>query len=47
MFENLTTVAIISSVLWMGLIGFYVYTSRQQKDIQQDIQELEELLDKE
>ena len=47
MFENLTAIAIITSILWMGMIGFYVYTSRQQKDIQQDIQELEELLDKE
>ena len=47
MFENLTTIAIITSVLWMGLTGFYVYTSRQQKDIQKDIEELETLLDKE
>ena len=47
MFENLTTVAIISSILWMGLIGFYVYTSRQQKDIQKDIEVLEAMLDDE
>jgi len=47
MFENLTTIAIIASILWMGLIAFYVYTSRQQKDIQKDIEELEALLDKE
>lgn len=46
MFENLTTIAIIASVLWMGLVGFYMYTSHQQKDIQKDIEALESLLDK-
>jgi hypothetical protein len=47
MLENLTTIAIIASILWMGLIGFYVYSSRQQKDIQKDIEALEALLNKE
>ena len=47
MFDNLMNIAAISSVLWMGLIGFYVYTSRQQKGIQEDIEALEAMLDDE
>ena len=47
MFDNLMNIAAIVSVMWMGLIGFYVYTSRQQKEIREDIEALEELLDNE
>ncbi len=47
MFDNLMNITAISSVLWMGLVGFYIYTSRQQKGIQEDIEALETMLDDE
>ncbi len=47
MLDNLMNVGIIISIMWMGLIAFYVYTSRQQKGIQEDIEALEAMLDDE
>lgn len=45
MFENLMIVAGIAAVLWLSGYGFYLYTSRQQQDIAQEIKALEEMLD--
>ncbi len=44
MFENLMIVAGIAAVLWLSGYGFYLYTSRQQRDIAQEIDALEEML---
>ncbi len=45
MFENLTLVIILISILWLGAYGFYLYTSRQQKDIVDDLERLNKKLD--
>ena len=48
MFENLTLVIVlivIFSLFWLGAYGFYLYTSRQQKDIVEDLERLNKKLD--
>ena len=45
MFENLTLVIILITILWLGAYGFYLYTSRQQKDIVDDLERLNKKLD--
>jgi len=45
MFDNYTLVAVIVSILWLGSLGFYLYTSRQHKDLQDKIESVSELLD--
>jgi len=40
MFENLTLVIVIIVIFWLGAYGFYLYTSRQQKDIVDDLDRL-------
>ncbi len=49
MFENLTLLAAIISLFWVGALVYYLYTSRQQRNIREDLdalnrklQELEE-----
>lgn len=45
MVENLTVLAVIIILFWLGAIGYYLYTSRQQKDIQDDLTTLRAKLD--
>ena len=45
MFENLTLVVVLIAVLWLGAYGFYLYTSRQQEDIADDLERLNKKLD--
>lgn len=45
MFENLTLVVVLIAVLWLGAYGFYLYTSRQQEDIVDDLERLNKKLD--
>lgn len=45
MLENLTLLAIIIIVFWLGALGYYFYTSRQQSDIQDDLTSLRAKLD--
>jgi hypothetical protein len=45
MFENLTLVIVLIAVLWLGAYGYYLYTSRQQKDIINDLERLNKKLD--
>jgi uncharacterized membrane protein YphA (DoxX/SURF4 family) len=45
MFENLTLVIIIITVLWLGAYAYYLYTSRQQKNIADEVEQLEKRLD--
>lgn len=45
MLENLTYLAIIITIFWLGAIGFYFYTSRQQSEIQDDLASLRAKLD--
>lgn len=45
MFENLTLLIIIISLFWVGAFGFYIYISRQQKSIGDDLNRLHTKLD--
>ena len=45
MFDNLTVVAIITFILWLGILGIYLYSSRQQQALRQDIDALRQQLD--
>lgn len=45
MFENLTLVIVLITVLWVGAYAFYLYTSRQQKNLADDVEQLEKRLD--
>lgn len=43
---SLITIAIIVSVLWLAIFVFYLYTSKQQEQIGDDIERVQRLLDK-
>ena len=45
MFESLTLVIILAVLFWLGIFGFYLYTSRQQKEIIDDLEKLNKKLD--
>ncbi|MCA9946172.1 MAG: hypothetical protein H6656_13975 [Ardenticatenaceae bacterium] len=45
MFENLTLVIILIVVFWLGAFGYYLYTSRQQKEIVDELEKLNKKLD--
>ncbi|MBK8901807.1 MAG: hypothetical protein IPM53_11525 [Anaerolineaceae bacterium] len=45
MFENLTLVIVLIAVLWLGAFAFYLYTSRQQKNIADEVEQLQKRLD--
>lgn len=44
---SLITIAIIVSVLWLAIFGFYLYTSHQQEKIEDEIERVERKLNKE
>ncbi|MFZ0544440.1 MAG: hypothetical protein WAM60_03325 [Candidatus Promineifilaceae bacterium] len=44
--ENLIVVAIVIIVLWLGAMGFYLFVSRQQGGLADEIEQLREQLDK-
>ena len=45
MFENLTLIAVVISILWLASFALYLYSSRQQKDLLQDIDTLQHMLE--
>lgn len=45
MFENLLLIAVVIMVLWVGVLAYYLITSRQQTDLQKDIESLRNMLD--
>ena len=45
MFDNLTLIAIIVILFWLGIFAYYMITSRQQQELQKDMEELQEMLD--
>lgn len=45
MFENLLLLTILIFVLWLGAFAFYLFTSRQQKNIADEIERLQQKLD--
>jgi Na+/melibiose symporter-like transporter len=45
MFENLTLVIIFIVIFWLSAYGFYLFTSRQQENIVDDLERLNKKLD--
>lgn len=43
---NLVTIAIVVFILWSISFAVYLYATRQQTDIEQDMKEVEALLNK-
>ena len=46
MFDNLTLLIVIIALFWLGAFGYYLYTSRQQNQIAEDLDRLNKKLDK-
>jgi len=44
MLDNLSVIAIVLIVLWLAAFAFYIYTSRQQQDIEEDLEALKKML---
>jgi preprotein translocase subunit YajC len=44
MFDSLPVLALIIIIFWVSLLGYYVYLSRQQQGLQEDIKKLRSLL---
>lgn len=44
MLENLTLLAVVIIVFWLGALAYYFYTSRQQTEIREDLDDLREKL---
>ena len=44
MLQNLLVVALLITIAWMGLIGYYLYLSHQQRELRQQLETLEALL---
>lgn len=45
MLENLVVVAVIIIVLWLGAMGYYMFVSRQQNDLADEIEKLKAQLE--
>ena len=45
MFENLVLIAVIIMILWVGTLAYYLVTSRQQTDLQENIESLQTMLE--
>ena len=43
--DNLTLLAIIIIIFWVGALAYYFYISRQQNEIRKDLDALREKLD--
>ncbi|MCB8926383.1 MAG: hypothetical protein H6652_12240 [Ardenticatenaceae bacterium] len=46
MFDDLNLLIVIISLFWLGAFGFYLYTSRQQETIADEVEQLQKKLDK-
>lgn len=42
---NLTLIAAIVTILWLASLGFYIYSSRRQRSLQEEIEALRQKLD--
>ncbi len=45
MFENLLLIAIVIMIMWLGVMAYYLVTSRPQTDLQKNIESLRDMLD--
>lgn len=43
--DNITLLGIVITVVWLIVIGYYFYTSRQQKGIIEEVDELRSLVE--
>jgi hypothetical protein len=46
MLENLLLIAVVIMIMWLGVLAYYLVTSRQQTDLQKNIESLRDMLDK-
>jgi CcmD family protein len=44
MFDSLPLLAVVIIIFWVTLLGYYLYLSRRQKELRQDIDKLRSLL---
>ncbi|HEX6385764.1 MAG TPA: hypothetical protein VF177_13925 [Anaerolineae bacterium] len=44
MLDNLPLIAIVLIILWLAAFAFYMYTSRQQRDIENELDALKKML---
>jgi Tfp pilus assembly protein PilO len=44
MLTNLTVVAVLISVAWLGLMGYYIYLSQQQDGLEQELNALKKAI---
>lgn len=47
MLDNLTLLAVVIIVFWLGALAYFFYTSRQQKEIQEELDVLRDMLEDE
>lgn len=47
MLDNLTLLAVVIIVFWLGALAYFFYTSRQQKEIQEELDILRDMLEDE
>lgn len=45
MLENLTAVAVLITAGWLALFGYYIYLSRQQDQLEQEVEALQKLIE--
>ena len=45
--DNLTLLAVVIIVFWLGALAYFFYTSRQQKEIQEELDVLRDMLEDE
>jgi hypothetical protein len=43
--DNLTLLAVLIIAVWAATLAYYFYTSRQQKDIREELEAVRELLE--
>ena len=44
MLTNLTVVAVLISLAWLGLMGYYMYLSQQQNGLEKELEALKEAI---
>lgn len=44
MFSNLIVVTVIVFVLWLGAMGYYLYASRQQESLEEQVEAVQKIL---
>ena len=45
MFSNIVLVTVIVFVLWLVAMGYYLYSSRQQESLEEQVESVQKLLD--